>query len=126
MTVPKNTLDFDLQILRVGDRYVANVLKSPAGQGRTEFAIDFSPEELDELFRGLGRVRKVARGGASPEVARARDFGRRLFRSVLSGQAGRCLDDSRARAQERDAQLRIRLSLDGVPDLLDLPWELWS
>lgn len=125
MAGQKHVLDFELQILRVGDRYVANVLKSPAGKGRTEFGINFLPNELDELFRNLGRLRKLTRGGASPEVARARDFGGRLFRSVLSGQAGRCLDDSLARAQERDAQLRIRLSLDGVPDLLDLPWELW-
>ncbi len=121
MAGQENVLDFELQILRVGDRYVANV----HGRGSTEFGIDFSPDELDELFRGLGRVRKVARGGASPEVARARDFGGRLFRSVLSaGLAGRVLDELRARAQERNAQLRIRLSLDGVPELLDLPWEL--
>ncbi|WP_341674852.1 SUMF1/EgtB/PvdO family nonheme iron enzyme [Niveibacterium sp. SC-1] len=126
MTEPKDILDFDLQVLRIGDRYVANVLRSPAGKGRTEFEVEaqFAPEYMEELFRGLGRVRKATRGGASPEVRKARDFGGRLFRLVLSGQAGRCLVDSMARAQERNAQLRLRLSLDGVPDLLDLPWEL--
>lgn len=125
MTEPRLTLDFDFQILKAGDHYLANVLASPGGEGSSEFRLDLTPQELEALFRGLGQVRKRAtRGGASPEVQQAKTIGRRLFDTVFSGPVGNCLWRSIGSAQASDANLRVRLRLTDVPELLDLPWEL--
>ncbi len=116
--------DFDLQILKAGDRYRANVLQSPAGEADADFDLPFTGDELDDLFRGLGQARSRTRGAASPEVATATDFGTRLFDKVFSGDVRDCLSNSRGRATSSGANLRIRLRLTKVPELLDLPWEL--
>ena len=124
MAASPQPLDFDLQILTAGDRCLANVIASPAGEGKSEFALDFTPEELSELFRGLGQVRKRStRGGASPEALHAQDFGRRLFDTVFSGPVRDRLRLSLGIAQAQGAEFRLRLRLDEAA-LLDLPWEL--
>lgn len=119
--------DLDLQILREAgtrERYRVNVIQSPAGEADGAFELPYSASELNDLFRGLGQVRKATRGAASPEVARAREFGTQLFDRVFAGDVRDCLSDSRGRCQAAGHGLRIRLRLTKVPELLDLPWEL--
>ncbi len=118
------TLDFDLQILRAGDSCLANVIASPAGEGRSSFALNYTQEELVQLFRGLGQVRmRTTRGGASPEVRQAQAFGRDLFETVFSGRVRDCFNTSLGVAHAQGAEFRVRLRLDDA-ELLDLPWEL--
>jgi hypothetical protein len=60
---------------------------------------------------------------ATEPILSARAFGSRLYESVFAGVVGqclvRCLDISRGAGQG----LRIRLHLNDVPELADLPWE---
>jgi hypothetical protein len=119
--------DLDLQILKEAGapvRYRVNVIQSPAGEADGEFELPYAESELNDLFRGLGHVRRATRGAASPEVARAREFGTQLFDRVFSGDVRDCLNNSRGRTQAAGQGLRIRLRLTKVPELLDLPWEL--
>jgi TPR repeat protein len=126
--MPETEQDFDLQILKErdgGGRYRINVIQSPAGEAGGEFDLPFSESEIKELFRGLGNARKTTRGAASLEVANAREFGTKLFDRVFSGDVRDCLNSSRGRTQAAGHGLRIRLRLTKVPELLDLPWELF-
>ena len=126
--MPETEHDFDLQILNErdgGGRYRANVIQSPAGEAGGEFDLPFSESEIKELFHGLGNARKTTRGAASPEVANAREFGTKLFDRVFSGDVRDCLNSSRGRTLAVGHGLRIRLRLTKVPELLDLPWELF-
>jgi hypothetical protein len=116
--------DFDLQILKAGERYQANVLQSPAGEAHGEFSLSFTGNELNDLFRGLGQARKATRGSASPVIARSREFGTRLFDTVFAGNIRDCFNDSRGTLRAKGRDLCIRLRLTNVPELLDLPWEL--
>jgi formylglycine-generating enzyme required for sulfatase activity len=116
--------DFDLQILKAGGTYVANVLDSPAGEADNTFNLPLDGVALDALFRGLGHARKATRGANAPEVRAARDFGGRLLDTVFAGRVRDVFQRSLGIVHYADRDLRIRLRLTNVPELLDLPWEL--
>ena len=118
--------DFDLRILKAGSHYLADVRSPDGEEANRPFELPISPERLDELFRGLGHPRsKATRGGGSPEVRQARDFGRQLFEAVFAGEIRDVFQRSLGRVEARGGDLRIRLRLaPNVPELLDLPWEL--
>jgi hypothetical protein len=117
--------DFDLRILKAGSHYLTDVRSPDGEEANHAFELPISPERLDELFRGLGHPRKVTRGGGSPAVRQARDFGRQLFETVFAGEIRDVFQRSRGRVEARGRDLRIRLRLGrDVPELLDLPWEL--
>jgi hypothetical protein len=82
-------LDFDLLIERAGDAYRARVLDSPSGQAAVEFALPFSPLELENFLlritRSLGDMRRRMRRIESPERELVRAFGSQLFGAVFRG-----------------------------------------
>lgn len=116
--------DFDLQILKAGSTYVANVLDSPAGEAQGTFDLPLDADALDGLFVALGYARKLTRGANAPEVLAARDFGGRLFDTVFADSIRHVFERSRGMMFSANHDLRVRLRLTNVPDLLDLPWEL--
>jgi hypothetical protein len=120
-----SNLDFDLRILKAGSNYLVDARSPDGEEANRTFELPISPERLDELFRGLGHVRKATRGGRSPEVRQAREVGRQLFETVFAGDIRDVFQRSLGRIEARGGDLRIRLRLAAeVPELLDLPWEL--
>ena len=116
-------LDFDLQIDRAGSAYRAQVIDSPAGLARRDFALPFERFELDSFLLRLGRTRRATRRIDTPEVDAARTFGSRLFQAVFDDEVGACLARSLDEATRQNARLRIRLLLKYAPELANLPWE---
>lgn len=119
-------LDFDLLIehgQRQGDvpnLYRARVLNSPAGQALHVFKLSFTQVELNSFLRLFGRNQPYAAsdGQVSPDT-----FGEMLFKMVFEGAVANCLLRSLDAAERRGAGLRIRLRLNDVPELAELPWE---
>lgn len=124
-------LNFDLAIRpRPGEEYRAEADIPGWHTARVDFEFPFSEEELAE-FRGvLGEMtRDLDPEEDGPEIsideqrARVLGFGRRLYETVfvddMRDGLGRRLTD----AKNTGAVLRIRLHLDEVPAVADLPWE---
>ncbi len=116
-------LDFDLEILRDGDAYRAHVINSPGGQGSAPFKIPFSDEKLENLILRMGLVRAKTRSAANTRLDAAKELGGALFQAVYTGDVARCWDGSLTAAHYQNANLRVRLRLDSVPELAELPWE---
>jgi hypothetical protein len=120
--------DFDLLILP-GQRlaYQARVVVSPVGQANSEFDLPFAEPELKRFFWLSGRDLRQLRPAPKTEVAitelTPRQFGERLFAAVFSGAIGACLLRSLDEAHRNNKGLRLRLRLDAVPEIADLPWE---
>lgn len=117
--------DFDLLILPHGEGYQARVIQSPVGEAQAYFDLHFSTADLRRLTWLPSRAKRHLRlveGVAEPPMS-ARAFGSQLYAAVFDGAIGqclvRCLDVTRAARQG----LRIRLRLNDVPELADLPWE---
>jgi hypothetical protein len=120
----RSCFDFDLLIGRSGERYRAQVVRSPAGEGQAVlFDRPFSELELENFLLKIGRPRVRTRRVEAAPVAAAKQFGGRLFSAVFTGPVGECLRRSADRAQGEDATLRIRLRLSDCPELADIPWE---
>ena len=121
--MPGTYLDFDLQIEQTAAGYRAQVLSSPAGPAARDWTLPFADLEIENFLLKLGRAQSTVRGFTPPEVAAARDFGRRLFNAVFANGVLECLGASLREAGRVGAGLRIRLRLSGAPALADLPWE---
>jgi hypothetical protein len=116
--------DFDLKIEKKGKGYLASVLKSPAGEASATFKFPFSTLELENLILKLVRVRSGSRRIDSPEMAAAKQLGGKLFESVLGGDVLACMRRSLDAVSSREGTgLRVRMRLQDVPELADLPWE---
>jgi hypothetical protein len=117
-------VDFELKIERGSDGYVARVLRSPAGEASCAFTLPFSEDRLDLLVLKLGRVRRGTRSLYSEETEAARELGGKLFESVFGGEIRGTLRSSLDQAgRGDDTGLRLKLRLQDVPELADLPWE---
>jgi hypothetical protein len=115
-------LDFDLQINRLGEKYQAQVLESPAGQASTEFTLPLSDLELENFYLRIGRPRKGVRRIDSPEMETVKKVGGRLFDAVFCEDILALLSSSLVIAQSQGKGLRIRLRQTS-PEAADLPWE---
>jgi Uncharacterized protein conserved in bacteria len=115
--------DFEIVIMPSGERYVIQLLESPAGEGRGEFALPFTHVELSNFYNRIGQVRRTTRRADGPDVEAAKRFGDQLFRSVFTGELLGQLRSSIDHTRDRGHGLRIRLRLKGVPELAELPWE---
>jgi formylglycine-generating enzyme required for sulfatase activity len=120
-------LDFELKIEREGDRYAARVLHSPAGEASHSFVLPFSEDRLENLLlkiggRRLGPTRRIN----STEMEAARELGGKLFKAVFGDEVRTCFGkslDEALRQKEIGIGLRMKLRLQEVPELADLPWE---
>jgi hypothetical protein len=119
-------LDFELKIIREdGKRYTAQVLQSPAGEASISFGFPFSDVKLENLVLKLGLPRGSTRRIHSTEMEAARELGGKLFDTIFSGEVLACLKSSldEASCREEKTGLRLKLRLQEVPELADLPWE---
>jgi tetratricopeptide (TPR) repeat protein len=118
-------IDFDVLLGPFDTGYVAQIVRSPAGEGqRTTFAAPCTDLELENFVLRVGRFRARTRRIDTAPVASAKQLGGRLFDSIFTGEVGDCLRRSLDMAGHQNAALRIRLRLSGCPELANLPWEL--
>jgi hypothetical protein len=115
-------LDFDLQIERSGEQFLARVVDSPAGQAENIFKLPFEQKELETFRLRIGQPRQSERGLDSPEMALAEAFGARLFEAVIDEEVQACFRSSHDHAQREGMGLRIHLRIRD-PQLAGLPWE---
>ena len=115
--------DFELVIMPSSEHYAIQLLGSPAGEGKGEFALPFTHVELSNFYSRIGQVRRTTRRADAPDVDAAKKFGDQLFRSVFTGELLGQLRTSIDHTRDRGHGLRIRLRLKGVPELAELPWE---
>jgi hypothetical protein len=109
-------LNFDLEIdPAIGGGYRVEV-DSPVGQASATFNLPFTADEL------AGALQELAQANASRSEL-GRSFGARLFESVLGGEVRACLRGGMDEAAYQGRGLRLRLRLNDVPELADLPWE---
>ena len=117
-------LDFELKLGRSGDQFTAQVISSPAGEAKGVFQLPFTTDRLENLVIKLGWVRRSGRSIHSTEMAAAQELGGKLFEAVFAGELRACLRNSLDAASSHDSTgLRIKLRLQDVPELADLPWE---
>ena len=117
-------LDFELQVDRAGDGFRAEVLRSPVGEAAVSFTLPFTDEGLENLILKIGTSRGRRRSVFSSEVAAARELGSRLFDAVFAGDVRACLRSSLEKAESQPGTgLRLKLRLQSVGELADLPWE---
>ncbi|MFN0069142.1 MAG: CHAT domain-containing protein [Limisphaerales bacterium] len=113
-------LDFDLRIRREGDGYCAD---ATGGAARQAFKFPFTDDQLEIYLLKIGQRAAGMRRPDSPESKAAREFGTKLFDAVFQGDLLAYFRERRAEARQREAGVRLRLRLDGAPELADLPWE---
>jgi hypothetical protein len=119
---PIDYLDFDLEIERAAQDYRAEI-NCPAGQSSCAFSLPFSDLELENFLLRIGHSGRGMRRIDSPEIQAAKAFGSRLFNAVFADEFRACLRSSLEEAEQQGKGLRIRLRLNDVPELADLPWE---
>jgi len=136
-------------VIQVGGRreegHTVQVLKSPAGEGRSSFKLALSLAQINTLLtprggdvRGAPAVEAVEPGRdlrmrASDATARlaAQQVGDQLFRGLFSGQVKSLYDQSLGSLSSRaGCGLRIKLKFDAqdqeLAQLISVPWEfLW-
>lgn len=117
-----NYLTLDLLIENKPDGYRSHVLNSPAGQAQVNFANPFTADELATFLARVGRRGPIV-GTALKGEALIKDFGGRLFAAAFHDEVVTCYRRSLDEANRAKKGLRIRLRLNDVPELGDLPWE---
>jgi TPR repeat protein len=121
---PLTYLEFELEMQRAGDRYVARIIHSPAGEATQVFSLPFSQDKLENLVLKLGSGPRSTRTIHSPEMEAAKELGGKLFDAVFAGDLRACFKSSLDHALEEEGRgLRIKLRLQEVPQLADIPWE---
>ena len=118
----RSYLTLDLLLEPADDGYRASIVDSPVGQADVSFASPFQPEELDTFLARVGRRAPISGTSATPEEM-LKQFGKTLFNAVFHDEVLTSFRRSRDAADVAKKGLRIKLRLDKVPELADLPWE---
>ncbi|HKQ07602.1 MAG TPA: AAA-like domain-containing protein [Blastocatellia bacterium] len=120
-----NYYDLDVLIQLSGGtpRYSARAeSKLAKGVFTHTFDLPFTDENLNDYLELFGPPRRV-RSAVRPDEVTPRGFGNNLYQALFNGPVGHCLHQSQASASKKHAKLRIRLRLNDVPKLANLPWE---
>ena len=115
----KSFSEFELEIERAGESYLATVRQSPLGRQGRRARCTFSLPDLEDLEDGGADSRHLSVEGQAK--GSARDLGRRLFEAVFQGPVLVAWRASLALAP-RALSLRLLLADDAL--LLSVPWEL--
>lgn len=116
-------LNFDLEVGRTDDSYVARVLDSPAGEATADFELPFTDEGLENFVLKVGRTRAGVRRYGSPQAEMARSFGAGLYEAVFAGEVRTTLRRAVDAAEREGKGLRVRLRVTGGGRLMNVPWE---
>lgn len=114
--------DFDLEIAREGEGFVARVAVRGMGEAQAPFPSPFQEGELDGLLAGIGIVRRdlaVPAGGGRRTV---QEIGQRLFAAVFGGRVRIFWENCLRQARQAGKGLRLHLRLRSS-ELWDWPWE---
>jgi hypothetical protein len=133
--------DFSIKIEpRRGDVYPVIVLRSPAGEGRSEFSLPFDPARLGSLLSDMGEtVRGIPRAVPEEQAATTRSVspgatltlpqqvGDQLFSALFQGAVLSLYDRSLGMTYGQGRGLRVKLHIDpeegSLSQLVSLPWE---
>ena len=115
-------LVFDLLFEKIGDAYRARVVDSPVGQAHANFALPFTASEIESFLARVGRRAPITGSGLKPEEW-LKQFGGKLFGAVFHDEVLTSFRRSRDQAERENKGLRVKLRLNDVPELADLPWE---
>ncbi len=113
--------NFDIQILRAGEEYLAQMESPDGGNASLNFTPPFSEDGLDALLSKLGPARR-GRGVETP-IEAAKRLGGQLYKAIFTDPIGNLLGRSIEAVARENGRLRIRLRLKSVPELANLPWE---
>jgi hypothetical protein len=116
-------LDFDLKIERNGENFSARLLHSPSGEASSLFNLPFTEKDLELLLLKMGNTRARVRGVRNPKLAAASELGGELFDAVFRDRVAECFYRSLDKARAQQKGLRLKLRLQDVPELANLPWE---
>jgi tetratricopeptide (TPR) repeat protein len=119
-------LDFDLLILPVEAGFQARVLASPAGEANYTFHQPFTVQELVQFQAGLTHGTRHLRTKAASKgsnLESIKTLGGKLFQTVFQGDVLTCFQNSLRQVETQNLGLRIRLRLNDVPALAQIPWE---
>lgn len=112
--------NFDVELTAEGATYRARFLSLP-DQPSIEFEFPLDEHEFGS-FLGLFGKHQLRRM-ESPEFAKVRAVGKRLYDSVFAGDLRDALVDAANQAKMEGKGTRIRLDLSDAQDLVTLPWE---
>lgn len=88
------------------------------------FALPFTETELDNFVLRVGRQRMGGvRGYRSAQMEEAKQFGIRLFDSLMVDEVRDVFRTARGVAETHSRGLRVTLYLTDVPELMGIPWE---
>lgn len=122
-----NYLDFELEVGQgAGLEYPISVIRSPAGEARATMLFPFDALELKNRLQSV-QIALLRSGGkrtrsTSPELLAVKEFGSRLFDSLLVGEIRSRYDISLQEAARREQGLRLKLRFQ-TSELANLPWE---
>lgn len=119
--------NLELHFERTATGYRSRVT-TPAGEGQGEFAAPFSETEVDAFFRQIGEslnAREISLSASNPAVPPEifQQLGQKLFDTVFQGDVRDLLERSLGLLEKENKHLRLRLHLNQVPELAQLPWE---
>jgi len=120
---PLEYLDLDLRIERHAGKYTVCASTPSRGEARTDFALPFSDDRLELLVLKMGHTRGGSRSVRSENVEAARELGSNLFTAVFSNEVLAYLRSSLGDAEQAGKGLRLKLHLQHVPELANMPWE---
>lgn len=112
--------NFDVELLASGSTYEA-VFHSTPGEPRLPISFPLEEHELTAFLALFGK--QQTRRMESPEFARVRAVGKRLFDALFTADIRKSLNDATRAAMQQGHGLRVRLDVSQAGDLGMVPWE---
>lgn len=123
----KDYFDFELEISSgIGREYPVSIIRSPAGEVHDTMHFPFDELALENALKDI-QIALLRSGGKnrqllSQEEQTVKDFGQKLFDTLLSGELRSFYDVSLREAEKQGKGLRLKLRIK-PPELAALPWE---
>lgn len=123
----KSYSDFELEISPgIGRDYPVSLLHSPAGEGHETMHFPFDDLLLENALKDIQIALLQSSGGKrqiiSQEEQTVRNFGQKLFDTLITGELRSLYNVSLREAQRQGKGLRLKLRIK-PPELASLPWE---
>src|SRR5256885_11098326 len=112
--------DFDLRVERSEGGYRTWATSSLTGEADAPLRLPPEIAGFTSLRSRSHRGRDLRRPSRKTDL---RGFGRQPFRALFREHVEICLRESLVQAAAQNLGLRLRLRLNGVPELARLPWE---